>query len=99
MDNQRCFNSYNLAIFQVLIKRFKINNKRLGGILNYFKAPDRESVNPSSLGDKNKALGLKWKHERYQARKPYELGLQMPLGIGDEIPLCLVGWRCWPVLS
>jgi hypothetical protein len=41
----------------------------------FFKVPDRGSVNPSPLGDRDKGIGLEWRHERLQARKPYDLGL------------------------
>ena len=40
-----------------------------------FKVPDRGSVNPSPLGDRDKVVGLKWRGERLQAREPYDLGL------------------------
>ncbi len=63
-----------------------------------FKVPDRGSANPSPLGDRDKVVGLKWRHERLQAQEPYDLGLQTPLGMGGEIPLCRVGWGHWPAL-
>jgi len=38
-------------------------------------------------------MSLGWRHEKFQARKPYDLGLKVPLGIGNEIPLCGIGRR------
>jgi hypothetical protein len=51
--------------------------------MKIFKVPDRGSVNPSPLGDRDNAVGLKWRDERLQTWKPYDLGLQIPLGVGD----------------
>jgi len=72
-----------------------VNRKRVRRLAGM--SPGQCTSKPPPCG-RDKAVGLKWGHERLQARKPYDLGLQVPLGLGDEIPLYRVGWRHWPAL-
>ena len=37
--------------------------------------------------------------ERLQARQPYGMGLQIPSGMDDEVPLSGVGGRCGLAMS
>ena len=58
-----------------------------------FKSPDRGSVNPTPLGGWIGArAGIDWLDGSVQAWRLYGLGLQVSLGLGDEVSFS----RCLP---
>ena len=63
-----------------------------------FRVPDRGSGNAPPLGGGCDA-GLSYQHGTLQERKPHSLGLQIPLGVDDEVPLSGPEWRCWSSVS
>jgi DNA-binding transcriptional LysR family regulator len=64
-------------------------------IVMSFRVPDRGSVNPTALAGRDRGICVKMPdYGIVQTWQPYGLGLQIPLGVGDEVPLPGVGRRC-----
>jgi Transposase IS200 like len=68
-----------------------------------FRVPDRGSGNPTPLGGWDRgASRVNWVDGSVQAWQPYGLGLQIPLGVGDEVSLPRPWWgrrvRCRELL-
>ncbi len=63
------------------------------------RVPDRGSGNPTPLGGWDRGTSsVKWLDGSVQARQPYCLGLQVPCGLGDEVPIPGTGRRRWATL-
>ena len=53
-----------------------------------FRVPDRGSVNPTALAGRDCGICVKMPDYGFlQTWQPYGLGLQVPLGVGDEVSL------------
>ena len=76
-----------------LFERVMRRGSRL--VLLRFRVPDRGSGNPTPLGGWDRdASGVNWLDGSVQAWQPYRLGLQVSLGLGDQVPLSGSRWRC-----
>src|SRR5579872_537708 len=69
------------------------------GARDSFRVPNRGSGNPTPLGGWMAASSVDWLDGSVQARRPYGLGLQVSLGLGDEVSLRGAWRRRWGSLS
>lgn len=63
-----------------------------------FRAPAGDPKTPR-LQATDKSGRLSCRHGRLQKRQPLGLGLQVPLGVDDEVPIPDSGWRSRPEVS
>ncbi len=51
------------------------------------RVPDRGPVNPSPLGDRSQGYGLSSWYGELRTRQPHGMGLQIPFGMDDKVPV------------